>query len=889
MVKISACVIVKDEAANIGRWLDCMRHLADEMVVVDTGSTDDTAELAAAGGARVLHFAWCDDFAAAKNFALDNAQGEWVLFLDADEYFTADSVRRLPQLIKQYHPQRQVVGLICQLFNIEEADAHVLPDSMYQIRIFRNLRSLRYEGQIHEVLVNQKKGLDRRMQLVDLRIYHTGYSSRLLKKKLARNLKLIRERMARDGETPMDAFYLMDCYHGLDEYDKAIECVRKTLAAGLSFVGMEGKPYHIWLDCLTKKEATPLELHCVVDEAIAAFPDLADFYLRKGFIAWQERDYLTVERCLQKGLACRSLAQGDLQECSLDNSRKYLPAAFQELGQLAELKGKSQIAFDYYCQALAVYPYDEVLLARVYQYLRSQDDVLVIQFLNHYYDKESDAKFLCQALSKLNAGKVCLYYAGFWKSAHGRDMLMDYRGAGNYEAAAIEAAAMLEQVCQLYLAQKKGRTNAILEALLPPIYQELAQAPAQGLVGRQAVLSAAVQRLTGYRPEECMDIPACVAQAADAFGAGRRTEALHLLIGAYRRQPASSDLAYALAAMLLLDGQKEPARKVLLSCCTVTDAMRDLWEELHDDSDYPLVSIMIPTYNRPDFFWLTLQSAMAQTYTNVEIIVCDNSTDDCTAKLMEQVRDNLRIRYQRNPEARTKEENFHPFEQLARGEFLQWLMDDDILCADKLTKMVACFRQYPSVTLVTSLRGVIDGVGREMDSRSFHDLPMEAEYTVYKGRELWACLLRTIINFIGEPSAVLFRRRDLTHHYWNADCRGYKTISDVAMWLELLERGDCVIFRDPLSYYRRHGDQEGQQPDVVLLSRIEWFGLLQEAVTVKPYRLSHDDYIAGQCLLYKDWQAHQEWAKMEGTPRMYQRYQVVMEKIGSILAAEKVL
>ncbi|MEE1308446.1 MAG: glycosyltransferase family 2 protein, partial [Anaerovibrio sp.] len=87
-MKLSACVIVKNEAANLPQWLSCMSRVADEMIVVDTGSTDDTVELAEAAGAKVYYFAWCNDFAAAKNYAIEQAAGDWILFLDADEYFT---------------------------------------------------------------------------------------------------------------------------------------------------------------------------------------------------------------------------------------------------------------------------------------------------------------------------------------------------------------------------------------------------------------------------------------------------------------------------------------------------------------------------------------------------------------------------------------------------------------------------------------------------------------------------------------------------------------------------------------------------------------------------------------------------------------------------------
>ena len=241
----------------------------------------------------------------------------------------------------------------------------------------------------------------------------------------------------------------------------------------------------------------------------------------------------------------------------------------------------------------------------------------------------------------------------------------------------------------------------------------------------------------------------------------------------------------------------------------------------------PLVSIMIPTYNRPEYFRETLESARSQTYPNIEIIVCDNSTDDRTEELMQAYQDDIRVRYVRNKMAKTKAENFMPFEHLAQGEFLQWCMDDDILLPDKITRMVDVFLSEPTVTLVTSVRGVIDGDG--MFLGQWEDAPpIHGTYGGFRGSFVGYMTLANCTNFLGEPSAVLFRRRDLTHHYWRAESRGYLTISDCAMWLELLEKGDAVVFARPLSLFRVHDDQEGQNPESLVRCVIEWRHLIEE-------------------------------------------------------------
>ena len=255
----------------------------------------------------------------------------------------------------------------------------------------------------------------------------------------------------------------------------------------------------------------------------------------------------------------------------------------------------------------------------------------------------------------------------------------------------------------------------------------------------------------------------------------------------------------------------------------------------------PLVSIMIPTYNRPRYFRETLESTRAQTYPNIEIIVCDNSTDERTAELMQAYEDDVRIRYVRNRAARTKAENFMPFERLAQGEYLQWCMDDDILLPDKITRMMDAFLRESGITLVTSLRGVVDGDGNYLGLWQ-GNVPVHGTYECYPGAAVGRATLMDRANFLGEPSAVLFRRRDLTHHYWRATVRGYQTISDCAMWLELMERGDAVIFARPLSLYRRHEEQEGAQAEVIVRSRVEWRRLVEEYWHKRIFITQEQDY-----------------------------------------------
>lgn len=214
-VRISQCMIVKNEETNIEKALSWGKGIVCEQIVVDTGSTDRTVEIAAAMGASVYHFPWQDDFAAAKNYAISKAQGEWIAFLDADEVFAPGDEKKLPQILRQLE-QTQAEGVTAGWMQLD--DQGKVSAAGTQIRVFRNRVNLGYGRRIHEQL-GWKDGTP--MHIADatkeLSILHSGYRGAAWedKKVNGRNLKLILKELE---EHPDD--YEMMGYLG-DEYRAA--------------------------------------------------------------------------------------------------------------------------------------------------------------------------------------------------------------------------------------------------------------------------------------------------------------------------------------------------------------------------------------------------------------------------------------------------------------------------------------------------------------------------------------------------------------------------------------------------------------------------------------------------------------------------------------------
>ena len=195
MQTLTLCMIVKDEARNLPRSLAPLMSYVDEAVVVDTGSTDGTPELAARLGALVHPFAWSHDFAAARNFSLEQATGDWVLWLDGDNRLPEEDAGLLKSLV-----QRPGDAILWATEILEPGGGRLL-----QKRLFPRHPEIRFHYRVHEQLFHPPTLAQ---VVTPLRIYHWGYEDRHLRRaKAQRNLTYL---LADLKERP-DDFYLR--YH----------------------------------------------------------------------------------------------------------------------------------------------------------------------------------------------------------------------------------------------------------------------------------------------------------------------------------------------------------------------------------------------------------------------------------------------------------------------------------------------------------------------------------------------------------------------------------------------------------------------------------------------------------------------------------------------------
>ncbi len=231
-IKISQCMIVKNEEDNIIRALSWGRDIMWEQIVVDTGSIDRTVELAKSMGAKVFHFDWIDDFAAAKNYALKQASGDWIAFLDADEFLAEEWVHKLPELLDEltdspYYALRSPLVCIDENGNITSTTRHC--------RFFRNLPGICYKGAIHEILAIDGNSLQSGQVIdaeVEYPVYHTGYRPEEMEKKekRQRNIRILEKQLKINPKDYNVMGYMGDAYKGLSGEEEAAKWYRKAIA-----------------------------------------------------------------------------------------------------------------------------------------------------------------------------------------------------------------------------------------------------------------------------------------------------------------------------------------------------------------------------------------------------------------------------------------------------------------------------------------------------------------------------------------------------------------------------------------------------------------------------------------------------------------------------------
>lgn len=224
MITISLCMIVKNEEEVIGRCLDSVRELVDEINIVDTGSTDRTKEIVSKYTDRVFDFEWIDDFAAARNFSFQQATKQYVLWLDADDVFTAEDQEQFKALKQSLQPEVDAVSMKYHLSFDDEGNVTSL---LRRYRLVKKDEKFKWIGAVHEYIEVFGNLYESDVAVSHLPLSHDS----------ERNIRIYQKQIDSGKRlSPRDTFYYANELLDHSRYEEAILYYEAFLTSNLGWV-----------------------------------------------------------------------------------------------------------------------------------------------------------------------------------------------------------------------------------------------------------------------------------------------------------------------------------------------------------------------------------------------------------------------------------------------------------------------------------------------------------------------------------------------------------------------------------------------------------------------------------------------------------------------------
>jgi glycosyltransferase involved in cell wall biosynthesis/predicted Zn-dependent protease len=365
--RVSLCMIVKNEEENLPACLESVEGMFDETIVVDTGSTDRTRQIAQRWGCRVVDFPWVDSFAAARNESLRHATGDWIFWMDADDRLDEENRRRLRQLFPSLGAEKGVGTLVGQVSQPADGGGRLqtcptaayvmkcvcLPDPatgtttvVDHVRLFRNHPSVRWEHRIHEQILPAIRRAGGGVQFTDIAVHHAGYQDASVReRKRQRDLRLLKLEQAERPDHPFTLFNLGSSYLDLGRPAEALPFLQRSLQRSSPGDSIVRKLYYLIVQCHRRlgQAAEALE---VCRGGRGLYPQDAELLNQEAQLRSEQGDLAGAETCFldllggQDGAHFASIPEGLRGHITRHN----LAVIYRQQGRLAEAEAQWQAA-----------------------------------------------------------------------------------------------------------------------------------------------------------------------------------------------------------------------------------------------------------------------------------------------------------------------------------------------------------------------------------------------------------------------------------------------------------------------------------------------------------------------------------------------------------------
>lgn len=441
---VSAVYIVKNEQENIENSIKSIINAVDNIIIIDTGSTDNTINICKKYQCEIHNFNWNGNFSDARNYAMSFIKSDYFFFLDADEYFEREITRNDIEELINLIEYNKVDGIRFVTSNFDFVSGILLYDS-YNIKFIKNDKNLKYYRKVHEVLRKNEKGLDTAL-CENLRIIHTGYSSNISLDKAKRNLKILED--TTDLET-MDYFYLARENLAIGNFEHAdmycdlffnqsdyMEIINKSDIAYLIY----SYKYYI----MEKRNDSYEDKRAFVDKIIKEIPDISQAYYLQGVLE-EDNNY--------------DLAYSSFMKCiEMENEPKfnyinmfniYEPDIYYRLSILDSIYGEKSRAIRRAMVSCILDKTNILYLTNLLGLLKNKDDDYIINMIYNIYRPSitSQFEFIVKALSNTNLNSVLLYFTKEYNIKHNGGSKLVYLGmilSKEYEKAIDSALSIYE-------------------------------------------------------------------------------------------------------------------------------------------------------------------------------------------------------------------------------------------------------------------------------------------------------------------------------------------------------------------------------------------------------------------------------------------------------------